>query len=300
MRGKENHERGWHEYNEELVVRGKFYLDFDFVDNWKRDLERMNEGKVGRPFKFPDGFVKWQAVWHQWIDYRGLERIARRFREKNIIPQFDDYTTIWYRVSKFAPEIKLPTGKELEIGTDGTGMRMANGGVYREFKYGKKKGRKKYVVVTITADVKRKKLLDFDVHIEGEGDSEPKSAIKHMKKLRKAGNKIKKFHGDGKFDTNDMFDNLGDAKSAIKIRKNAKLLHTKSERRKREIRKYRKLGYKRWAKKTKYGNRWPATEGIFSAVKRKFGENLVSKKKESLINEAAQRFWVYHALQSLS
>jgi len=59
---------------------------------------------------------------------------------------------------------------------------------------------------------------------------------------------------------------------------------------KEEIRKYLELGYKRWAKETKYGNRWPATEGIFFAVKRKFGENLVSRKKESLINEAAQRF----------
>ena len=42
----------------------------------------------------------------------------------------------------------------------------------------------------IKANVKRKKLLDFDVHTEGEGDSEPKSAVKHIKKLRKAGNKI--------------------------------------------------------------------------------------------------------------
>ena len=120
------------------------------------------------------------------------------------------------------------------------------------------------------------------MHIEGEGNSEPKSAIKHIKKLRKAGNKIKKFEGDGKFDTNKMFDALGDAESNIKIRKNAKLRLTeciaespriyswedvsKSKRRKGEIRKYRKLGYKGWAKETKYRNRW-ATEGIFSAVK---------------------------------
>jgi len=73
------------------------------------------------------------------------------------------------------------------------------------------------------ADVKRKKLLDFDVHIEGEGDSEPKFAIKHIKKLRKASNKVIKFDSDGKFDTNEMLDALGDAESTIKIRKNAKL-----------------------------------------------------------------------------
>jgi len=97
-----------------------------------------------------------------------------------------------------------------------------------------------------------------------------------------------------------MFDALSDAKSAIKIRKNTKLRLTKSKRRKEEIRKYRELSYRRWAEETKYENRWLATEGIFSAAKRKFGKNLVSRKKESLINEAAQRFWAYYMLQSLS
>ena len=53
-------------------------------------------------------------------------------------------------------------------------------------------------------------------------------------------------------------------------------------------------------KRNKIWKQIAATEGIFSAVKRKFGENLVSRKKESLINEAAQRFWAYYMLQSLS
>ena len=26
--------RNWKEYNEELVIRGKFFFDFDFVDQW--------------------------------------------------------------------------------------------------------------------------------------------------------------------------------------------------------------------------------------------------------------------------
>ena len=45
-------------------------------------------------------------------------------------------------------------------------MKMTNGGGYREFKYGKK-GKKKYLVVTITADIKNKKLLGIDAHVEG-------------------------------------------------------------------------------------------------------------------------------------
>ena len=77
---------------------------------------------------------------------------------------------LYYHVFKFASKIKLPNGKELEVAIDGTGMRISNKGLYREFKYNKRMSRKKYIVVTITADAKRKKLLNFDMYIEGQGD----------------------------------------------------------------------------------------------------------------------------------
>ncbi|MEM0049905.1 MAG: hypothetical protein QXW39_05170 [Candidatus Bathyarchaeia archaeon] len=35
----------------------------------------------------------------------------------------------------------------------------------------------------------------------------------------------------------------------------------------------RKLGCERWFSLNNYGMSWPGTEGIFSAMKRKFGEN---------------------------
>ncbi|VUT25495.1 MAG: hypothetical protein MOIL_01079 [Candidatus Methanolliviera sp. GoM_oil] len=40
------------------------------------------------------------------------------------------------------------------------------------------------------------------------------------------------------------------------------------------------------------------TEGIFSAVKRKFGEKTVSRSKNGLIAEAIQRFWNYDLLRA--
>ena len=40
------------------------------------------------------------------------------------------------------------------------------------------------------------------------------------------------------------------------------------------------------------------TEGIFSAVKRKYGENTVSRSKEGLIAEGYQRFWAYDTIKS--
>ena len=43
--------------------------------------------------------------------------------------------------------------------------------------------------------------------------------------------------------------------------------------------------------------RWVATEGIFSAAKRKFGESVVSRSKIGLMAEAIQRFWSYDVLR---
>ncbi len=84
----------------------------------------------------------------------------------------------------------------------------------------------------------------------------------------------------------------------IKVRKNASTDRAGGSRhRRRAIRKYRSLGYREWAEMNRYGMRWPATEGVFSAVKRKFGENTVSRTEEGLLAEGYQRFWIYDEMR---
>ena len=311
---KQKDSRNWVEYNEQLVVRGEFYLDFDFVDNWNKELKEMNEGKVGKPFHFPDSFMKWQAVWHQFVDYRGLEGIARKLAKFGLIPEYDDYTTVWYRIHKMKPDIVLPAYNELDLGSDGSGLKSNNAGQYRVFKYGERT-RKKYLIVVITADVKHKKLLAVNAHMEGEGDDEPKIAMRHTRKLIKKEKKIGDFYGDGKFDTNDTFDELNryDIEPKIPIHINASVRDSRPARRKevweqfglpgiRGVRHYgdngkrRREMQKKWRIKVRHGLRWPCTEGIFSAVKRKYGENIVSRKKANMIAEAIQRFWAYDTI----
>ena len=75
--GKYVDNRDWVKYNEKLVVRGEFLLDLSMFENWEQELLEMNTGKRGRPFRFPLSFIEWQAVWHQWLDYRGLEGVSR-------------------------------------------------------------------------------------------------------------------------------------------------------------------------------------------------------------------------------
>ncbi|MGI0150992.1 MAG: hypothetical protein ACREC5_03530, partial [Thermoplasmata archaeon] len=47
----------------------------------------------------------------------------------------------------------------------------------------------------------------------------------------------------------------------------------------------------------RYGLRWPGTEGIFSAMKRKYGENVVSRSPGGLVAEGYQRIWAYDELR---
>ena len=63
------------------------------------------------------------------------------------------------------------------------------------------------------------------------------------------------------------------------------------------MREYKNMGYERWARENNYGMRWPGTEGIFSAVKRKFGENTLSRSEDGLLAEGYQRFWVYDEMR---
>ena len=43
----------WKKYNESLVKRGEVLLDFDVIDNWDNELEKMNQCKEGRKFVYP-------------------------------------------------------------------------------------------------------------------------------------------------------------------------------------------------------------------------------------------------------
>ena len=137
------------------------------------------------------------------------------------------------------------------------------------------------------------------MHVDGEGLSEPETAMLHLKKLIKEGFVINKFWGDGAFDVNNLFNFLQKygILSAIKIRENASGNADGSMRRAREVEEYKKDGYKEWARRKHYGRRWTGSEVIFSAVKVIFGEKTRAKKIPNMIKEVKRRFWAYQKMK---
>jgi hypothetical protein len=296
--GKEKkYPRNWKAYNEELVRRGTFYLDFEWVMNWNKELAEMNKGKVGSPFLFPESLIKLQAVWLQLVDLRSVEGMTRDVVKIGGIPEYNDYTTISRRVTAMSTSFSLPKGKEVYVATDGTGIKMNMSGEYFDAKYGN--GKKKFIKVTISADPYTKELLKCDVSLEGEELSEPQVAMTHIAELEAEGHHVLKFWGDGAFDVHELFDVLDcyGIQSAIKIRENAAIDPGGSVKRNIEVAKYHKLGYEIWARKTEYGRRWTGTEGIISAVKRKFTERIRARKEENMLKEAKRKFWAYEMVR---
>ena len=226
--------------------------------------------------------------------------MARSLANMGIIPYYGDYTTTWHWIHDMQPSLDISGLESISIGMDGTGLKTNNAGSYRTSKYwGPDAMRRKYLVVIITADVKTKHVIGIEMHIEGHGLSEPGTAQKHVREAVMKGMNVTEFYGDGAFNTNDLFTLMHQigAKPVIKIRKNASSDHYRgSKYLRRAVREYRNNRYKQWTEENNYGMRWPGTEGIFSAVKRKFGENCVSRSHEGIEAEGYQRIWVYNYL----
>jgi hypothetical protein len=45
-------------YNESLIRHGEVILDFNVIDGWHSELKRMNYGKKGAQYDYPNPFVQ--------------------------------------------------------------------------------------------------------------------------------------------------------------------------------------------------------------------------------------------------
>lgn len=289
--------RDWSKVNEELVVRGEFLLDLKWVKSWQKEVQVMNNGKRGAPFTFPESLIEWQALINQWIGVRGVEGVTRALVEKELLPIYNDYSTINRRVKKIEPSFELPKHGFCSVSTDGTGLKMHHAGEYRQIKYGGSK--RKFVRVVISANPFTKDLIDLEVSIDGEGPSEPEVAMKHMTNLINFGIEVDKFWGDGAFDSKELFNFLDQncIESAIPPRDNAASKADGSMRRAREVLEYKSKTWDEWAQSKQYGKRWLGTEGIISSVKGIFGEDTRAKIPENACREAGRKFWHYEKMR---
>ena len=299
--GRYEDKRDWREYNERLVKRGEMYLSLDFLKSWAEDLEKMNAGKVGAPYEYPEPFMTFLGFIHIMlgIDYRGLEGFARgltRFAPVAVA----DYSTICRRVNALKLEITETLldreGEDVVISLDSSGIKVSNRGEWMRKKWKVHRG---WIKVHLAVDKDGKQCVAIEVTDESVGDqNEFKPLVKKARRnIHAKGGRVVQANADGIYDTRDNFNTLDEmgVTPGIRIRENASTRAKGCPLRKKHVCEYRQLGYKKWRKKYGYGFRWRA-EGNLSAVKRLAGEYVTAAKKTNMYKEVAMKFLFYNSI----
>lgn len=279
--------RDWKSYNAKLVKRGEYYINPKFLGTWLDEVKEMNLGKVGQPYLFPKSMIEFLAVLHaKGFDYRALEGVMRAL-SKSILPfPVISYSQIWRRVNKLDLSFDVDSN-DLVVGVDGSGFKVSNRGDWIRKKWKVQRG---WIKVVIMGSLDGK-IVDIRVSNE---DLDERKAGRGM--LRK--NRVSKVFMDGLHDCGDTF-NLCDKRGVepvIKVRKDASTRARGSPVRRKCVVEFKRLGYQGWCQERCYGLRWLCTEGIFSAVKRVFGEGVRSSKKRNAYKEVRRKFWAYNRL----
>ena len=117
----------WSSYNESLIGCGGIMLDFDVIDSWYTELKRMNYGKKGVQYYYPDSFVELLGYMRVYfhLPYRQTEGVVRAHANEKV-PSIPDYSTINRRVNKLDIKINEKVDNDNVIALASTGIKVAN------------------------------------------------------------------------------------------------------------------------------------------------------------------------------
>ncbi len=160
-------------------------------------------------------------------------------------------------------------------------------------------GRKRrgWIKLHVAVDKKTKQVLSFRVTGEHAHDSEMLIPLLKQIADRIGANRVKKVLGDRGYDSKHNF-NYPEKRGiipTIRPRLNANPEKEQPLTRKRLVKTISKHGYKKWARKAKYGLRW-AVEGFFSTFKRFYGESLKATSPPGMLKEIIMKLHFYNKL----
>lgn len=298
-------------YNQWLVDRIAKLWDFSFLNCWDDDLRKMNARKPGRPFRFPTKFVLFLALqkvaYHK--PYRDLEAMVLGLTQLNHSLPAPDFTTIFRRVRSLAVRIQdaIPPAfiEEIRKGRarvaiDSSGLSVTCRGEWLRYKHkdGKLSCKRGFVKLHAGVDIRRGLILGVEITDEKCADSWALPSITHQaQSVAEVGAE----YMDGAYDTHENFRELERLKIVpiIKPIRTGRIIASRDGyvvgRRSRYIYEIRKHGYDYWKKMHGYGNRWLA-EVAFSGFKRRFGEDLMSRSFDGMVQETKLKVYAYNLI----
>lgn len=264
------------------------------------ELKRMNDDKVGRPFKFSDILMleiskikvkcrmSYRVISEFLSEYWGIDvsksTIQRRFAETDIDP-FLECESILER-------------RKLDVTCDSTGLSPVERGTWKIIMHcdGIIREKKDYVKLSILAENRSKLILSAALGSSKVADSN--LFFDHVEDFGKYN--IARFFGDGAYDAWKVYHELSKKRIIPVIKPVKTARYSVSEitgiprtLRDENVRSIRTNGYDYWRRKTGYGMRW-MVESVFSSFKRRFGESIFSKSFRNISREIVLRIWIYN------
>ena len=293
--------RNWKEYNEHLVRRGEILFSIDFLENWDEEIEKMNEGKRGRPYDYPQSFMIFLKILHDCIQikYRQLEGFVRalsKYIPKIKAPSFSQIRRRSVKIEIDLYKTLKESKDDFVIAVDSSGVKVANRGEWMREKWKVHRG---WIKIHVAVDVNTKEIIAIEVTDERTGDGKMLKPLIEKAEKNVGKGKIKRVSADGAYDSKENFEYL-DGKGiepAIKTRKNSSTRARGSPARARHVREMKELSYEGWRDKYRYGQRWMA-ETTFSRGKREYGEYVTSRNLENMVKEVEFQYGVLNLMMN--
>jgi len=272
------------------VRRGEIILGFDIIDNWNNELHRMNLGKEGALYRYPDTFVLLLGYMRVYfhLPFRQTKGVVAAHAGRKV-PSIPDYSTINRRVNKLDIKINERIGNDVVIVLDSTGIKVTNRGEWLPHKWNVRKG---YLKIHVAVDIEKKKIVSLDVTSEEVYDG---SRLKELVDNALENNTLERVIADGAYDSNENFQYLSNKniEAAIKVRKNSSYDRTVGCIPRKRVVLNQLKNFERWKTRVKYGSRWIA-ETVFSSVKRTFGEYVTAKRFPNMVKEMILKASLYN------
>ena len=288
----------WRKTDERLIRRGELILELSFVENYQAELDAMNHGKEGRPYKLTPTYIQFLTAFRilYSVPYRQLEGFTRALHK--LVPPLPsgDYSGLRKRSLSLNPDpyqALEETEEPVAIAVDSTGVKVRLAGGWVERKHGKKK---RYVKLHFVVDVETKEVVAMTVSTD---DMHDVKAFRGLLKGAEERRRITSWLGDGAYDSGMVFEALEERgiEAVIKPRRNARS-DAGPLSRGVAVGMIGELGYETWAETVGYGRRW-AVETAFSTFKRMFGEHSLSRSMDCITRELVAKVSLYNMLVNM-
>ena len=200
--------RIWRKYDPSLVKRIDMLIDKSILNTWKNDLERENEGKVGRPYEYPEEFFlflsKIRSLWN--VPFRELELFVRKLSELTGKFRPLSYVAIFYRIRSISvygimDEINRSSKEGMTVIINSSGFKITERGDWLSSKWNMK--RKGWIKMHVAIDGDSLNVESLSITDEHSHDT-----TEFRKVFNLIPSKSKIVYGKGAYDSRSNFNFL--------------------------------------------------------------------------------------------